>query len=65
MELTLLFGFLWYQIIAHVGISAGLHRYWPNNTAGPLFEIITLYMCILAGAEVNWLDFRGGNPDAP
>ena len=42
MELTLLFGFLWYQIIAHVGISAGLHRYWAHKsfTAGPLFEII-------------------------
>ena len=43
---SLLFGVLWYQIIAHVGISAGLHRYWAHRAfvAGTLFEILTLYM---------------------
>ena len=56
---SLLIGFIWYQIIAHVGISAGLHRYWAHKsfTAGPIFEIVTLYFATLAGARspIGWI----------
>ncbi len=56
---SLLFGVLWYQIIAHVGISAGLHRYWAHRAfvAGTLFEILTLYMSVIAGSRspIGWI----------
>lgn len=56
---ALLFGFIWYQVIAHVGISAGLHRYWAHRSfeAGPIFEVITLYMAVLAGSRspIGWI----------
>lgn len=56
---TLILGFIWYQIIAHVGISAGLHRYWAHRSfeAGPVFEWITLYMALLAGSRspIGWI----------
>jgi len=56
---TLVIGFIWYQIIAHIGISAGLHRYWAHKAfkAGKIFEIITLYMSVLAGSRspIGWI----------
>lgn len=56
---SLILGFIWYQIIAHVGISAGLHRYWAHKAfkAGPFFEIVTLYMSVLAGSRspIGWI----------
>jgi stearoyl-CoA desaturase (delta-9 desaturase) len=56
---TLILGFLWYQIIAHLGISAGLHRYFAHRQfkASPLFEVIVLYMSILAGSRspIGWI----------
>ena len=59
MLTSLLCGFIWYQIIAHVGISAGLHRYWAHKAfkAHPVFEIITLYMSVLAGSRspIGWI----------
>lgn len=59
MEITLLIGFLWYQVIAHVGISAGLHRYWAHRSfnANAFFEIITLYLAVLAGSRspIGWI----------
>lgn len=50
--ITVSFGIIWYQIIAHVGISAGLHRYWTHNSfcAGLIFEYVSLYMAVLAGS---------------
>lgn len=49
---TIILGIIWYQVIAHIGISAGLHRYWTHGAfrASPTFEIITLYMSVLAGS---------------
>jgi len=56
---SLIFGFIWYQVIAHVGISAGLHRYWAHRsyTAKPWFEVLTLYLSILAGSRspIGWI----------
>lgn len=56
---SLILGFIWYQIIAHVGISAGLHRYWAHKAfkAGPIFEFVTLYMSVLAGSRspIGWI----------
>jgi stearoyl-CoA desaturase (delta-9 desaturase) len=56
---ALIIGFIWYQIIAHVGISAGLHRYWAHKAfkAGVFFETITLYMSVLAGSRspIGWI----------
>ena len=53
---SLLIGFIGYQIIAHVGISAGLHRYWAHKsfTAGPIFEIVTLYFAEHYDAHAQW-----------
>jgi stearoyl-CoA desaturase (delta-9 desaturase) len=59
MITTVIIGFIWYQIIAHIGISAGLHRYWSHKAFGAsvVFEIITLYMAIIAGARspIGWV----------
>lgn len=59
MLTTLLIGFIWYQIIAHVGISAGLHRCLAHKAfkANSLFEILILYMCVLAGSRspIGWI----------
>lgn len=56
---SLILGFIWYQIIAHIGISAGIHRYWAHRAfkAGFIFEVITLYMSVLAGSRspVGWI----------
>ena len=52
-------GIVWYQIIAHVGVSAGLHRYFAHGAfkASPLYEIIALYLITLAGARspIGWI----------
>ena len=59
LEISLILGFVWYQVMAHVGISAGLHRYWCHRAfkAGKVFEIVTLYMSILAGVRspISWI----------
>ena len=56
---SVLFGFVWYQVIAHVGISAGLHRYWAHRSfiAGSFFETLTLYMSVIAGSRspIGWI----------
>jgi len=59
MLYAVFFGFLWYQIIAHIGISAGLHRYWAHKAfkANALYEIFTLYLSVLAGSRspIGWI----------
>ena len=59
MWLCLIIGFVWYQVIAHVGISSGLHRYFAHRAfrAGHVFEVITLYMSVLAGSRspIGWI----------
>ena len=59
MWLSLIIGFIWYQLIAHVGISLGLHRYFAHRAfkAGHIFEVITLYMSVLAGSRspIGWI----------
>jgi len=56
---TLIVGVMWYQVIAHVGISMGLHRYWAHQAfnSGVLFEVVSLYMSVLAGARspIGWI----------
>lgn len=56
---SFILGFVWYQIIAHVGISAGIHRYFAHRhfKAGPFFECCVLYMTILAGSRspIGWI----------
>jgi stearoyl-CoA desaturase (delta-9 desaturase) len=56
---TIIIGLIWYQVIAHVGISAGLHRYWAHSAfkAGPIFEFISLYLAVLAGSRspIGWI----------
>lgn len=56
---SLLLGFVWYQIIAHVGISSGLHRYFAHKAfkAGYIFEVAVLYMAMLAGSRspIGWI----------
>lgn len=57
--ISLVAGFIWYQVIAHVGISAGIHRYFSHRafTAGPIFEVIALYLTVLAGSRspMGWI----------
>ena len=59
MLTSLITGFIWYQVIAHIGISAGLHRYWAHKAfqAGPVYEVITLYLSVLAGSRspIGWI----------
>lgn len=59
LTVSIILGFLWYQIIAHVGISAGIHRYFAHRQfkAGPIFECAVLYMTILAGSRspIGWI----------
>jgi len=56
---TILFGFLWFQVIAHVGISAGVHRYFAHRQfkAPVWFEWISLYLTLLAGSmsPIGWI----------
>jgi len=55
----LFLGFLWYQIIAIFGVSAGLHRYFAHNqfTASKTYEIVALYLAMLAGSRspLGWI----------
>jgi len=57
--LVLLIGFIWYEIIAVFGVSAGIHRYFSHRQfqAGPVYERIALYMAMLAGARspIGWV----------
>jgi len=57
--ITLILGFLWYQVIAHMGISAGIHRYFAHRQfkAPVWFEWVTVYMTILAGSlsPIGWI----------
>jgi fatty-acid desaturase len=59
MWLSIVTGILWYQVIAHVGISLGLHRYFSHKAfkAGYVFEIVVLYMSVLAGSRspIGWI----------
>ncbi len=52
-------GFIWYQVIAHFGISIGLHRYFAHRQfkAPIVFEWAVLYMCVIAGARspIGWI----------
>lgn len=56
---SVLVGFIWYQVIAHIGISAGLHRYWAHKAfkANALYEVITLYLSVLASSRspIGWI----------
>lgn len=59
MLLALGFGFIWYQLIAHLGISAGLHRYFAHRQfkMPVALEWFILYMCVIAGARspIGWI----------
>jgi len=48
-----LFGFLWYQVIAIFGISVGLHRYFSHKQfqGSKTFEIVCLTLATIAGAR--------------
>ena len=54
-----LLGFLWYQIIAHYGISIGLHRYFSHNQfkCNTIHESVMLFMIMIAGARspIGWI----------
>ena len=55
----LLYGFLWYLIIAHVGVSAGLHRYFAHKAFKShwIYEILVLWMTNLIGlrSPIGWM----------
>lgn len=55
----ILLGFLWYLIIAHVGVSAGLHRYFAHKAfkSNWVYEILVLWMTNLIGlrSPIGWL----------
>ena len=55
----ILYSFLWYQFIAHVGVSAGLHRYFAHKAfkAGPWFEWLVLFVTNLIGlrSPIGWM----------
>lgn len=55
----LFFGFLWYQVVAIFGVSAGLHRYFAHKQfiASKTYEIIALYLAMLAGSRspLGWI----------
>ena len=57
--LSLLIGFLWFQVIAHVGISAGVHRHFAHRQfkAPVWFQWISLYLTVLAGSlsPIGWI----------
>lgn len=51
--------FIWWQIVAGVGISAGLHRYFAHNqySVPTWMEYIFLWLATLAGARspIGWI----------
>ena len=53
------FGFLWYQVVAIFGVSAGLHRYFAHKQfiASKTYEVIALYLAMLAGSRspLGWI----------
>lgn len=55
----ILLGFLWWQVVATVGVSAGYHRYWSHKsfTAPVWFEWVSLYLALLSGARgpLGWV----------
>ena len=55
----LLYGFLWYLIIAHVGVSAGLHRCFAHKAFKShwIYEILVLWMTNLIGlrSPIGWM----------
>lgn len=55
----ILIGFLWYLIIAHIGVSAGLHRYFAHKAfkSNWVYEILVLWMTNLIGlrSPIGWL----------
>ena len=56
---SLLVGVIWYQIIAHVGISAGLHRYWAHRQGKrrAWFEWLSLSCALFIGVykPIGWI----------
>jgi len=55
----LLYGFLWYLVIAHVGVSAGLHRYFAHRAfkAHWLYEVLVLWLTnlIWLRSPIGWI----------
>ncbi len=55
----LLYGFLWYLVIAHIGVSAGLHRYFAHRAfeAHWIYEVVVLWMTNLIGlrSPIGWM----------
>jgi len=56
---TLIFGFIWYLVIAHFAVSAGLHRYFAHKAfnANWLYEIFVLWATNLIGlrSPIGWI----------
>ena len=57
--IEILIMFIWWQIIAGVGISAGLHRYFAHNQYSVPYwmEYVFLWLATLAGARspIGWI----------
>ena len=55
----ILFGFLWYQIIASIGVKYGYHHYWAHKSfdAPVWYEWISLYLGLFAGirSPIGWI----------
>jgi fatty-acid desaturase len=51
--------FIWYQLIAHLGISLGLHRYFSHKQfkVPRLLEYVILFLAMIAGARspIGWI----------
>lgn len=56
---SIIIGFLWYEIIAVFGVSAGIHRYFSHKQfkANIFYECIALFMAMLAGSRspIGWV----------
>lgn len=59
MVTAIIIGFVWYEIIAVFGVSAGIHRYFSHKQfkAGAVYECIALFMAMLAGSRspIGWV----------
>ena len=57
--MSILLGFLWYQVIAIFGLSIGLHRYFSHKQfqTSKIYEIIVLLLVTLTGARspLTWI----------
>jgi len=55
----LIFGFIWYQVIAMFGLSIGLHRHFAHNQfkTSKLFEVVSLFLAMLAFSRspLSWI----------